>query len=411
MLKQLRIKFVCITMLIITVMLSVIMGLVIHFTQGNMESQSIALMRTVASDMFQPDIPNAPGMPDKPELPLPKMPLRYCTVSTNRYGEIQKISGDYELLGSEELIELINQVNDSSEDSGINKKSGVRFLRIPQPGGFAYVFADMSFEQTMMSNLVRNCVLIGIASLGILFFMSVLLAKWAIKPVETAWEQQRQFVSDASHELKTPLTVIATNAELLQSSGDSKADVSRLSQNIQTMTQQMRGLVEGMLDLARIDNGIVRTTFTSIDMSELVRDTVLPFEAVFFERQLILDCQAEGGIFLTGSRQHLAQLVEILLDNAQKYSHPNTQVSVTLQKIGRTHCLLSVSNCGDEICADDLRNIFKRFYRADKARSMSGSYGLGLSIAEGIVHDHRGEIWAESADGVNTFFVKLTVNV
>ncbi|MBQ6867358.1 MAG: hypothetical protein IJO16_01635, partial [Clostridia bacterium] len=182
MLKQLRIKFVCITMLIITVMLSVIMGLVIHFTQDNMESQSVALMRTVASDMFQPDIPNAPpGMPEKPELPLPKMPMRYCMVSTNRYGEIQKISGDYDLIGSEELIELINQVNDSSEDSGINKKSGVRFLRIPQPGGFAYIFADMSFEQTMMSNLVRNCVLIGIASLGVLFFMSVLLAKWAIK--------------------------------------------------------------------------------------------------------------------------------------------------------------------------------------------------------------------------------------
>lgn len=388
-------------MLIIIIMISIIMGLVIHFTAESIETQSVQLMRTVALSPPQPDIPG--GF-------TPQFPISYCTVYTGRYGEIIWVGGNYDISENENFNQIMLTALSSGEDSGTIKEYGLRFMRMPQPNGFAFIFADISFEQSMMSNLVRNCILIGLASLAVLFIISFLLAQWAIKPVEEAWEQQRQFVSDASHELKTPLTVIATNAELLQSESDSKADVSRLSQNIQTMTQQMRGLVEGMLDLARIDNGIVRTTFTSIDMSELVRNTVLPFEAVFFERQLILDCHAEDGIFITGSRQHLAQLVEILLDNAQKYSYPNTQVSVTLRSAGRTHCLLSVSNCGDEIGTEDLKNIFKRFYRTDKARTRDGSYGLGLSIAEGIVHDYRGEIWAESADGVNTFFVKLAVN-
>ncbi|MBQ6937963.1 MAG: HAMP domain-containing histidine kinase [Clostridia bacterium] len=401
MLKQLRIKFVCITMLIITVMIGIIMGLVIHFTAENMETQSVQLMRTVALSPPQPDIPGGFTV---------QSPISYCTVYTGRYGEVIRVGGNYDISENESFGQIVLTAFASEDDSGTIKEHGLRFMRMPQPNGFAFIFADISFEQSMMSNLVRNCILIGLASLVALFFVSVLLARWAIKPVEQAWKQQRQFVSDASHELKTPLTVISTNAELLQSESDSKADVSRLSQNIQTMTRQMRSLVEGMLDLARIDNGTVRTTFTSIDMSELVRDTVLPFEAVFFERQLLLDCQIEDGIFLTGSRQHLARLVEIFLDNAQKYSYPDTQVTVSLKRTGRAQCLLSVSNYGDEIGTEDLKNIFKRFYRADKARTRDGSYGLGLSIAEGIVNDHRGEIWAESADGVNTFFVKLAVN-
>lgn len=401
MLKQLRIKFVCITMLIITLMIGIIMGLVIHFTGESIEARSIQLMRTVALSPQQPDVPD--GF-------TPQLPIGHCTVYTGRYEEVIRIDGTYNISENENFDRIMLTVLSSGEDSGTIKEYGLRFMRIPQPNGFAYIFADISFEQNTMSNLVRNCILIGLASLAALFFVSVLLARWAIRPVEEAWEQQRQFVSDASHELKTPLTVIATNAELLQSESDSKADVSRLSQNIQTMTKQMRGLVEGMLDLARIDNGTVRTTFTSIDMSELVRDTVLPFEAVFFERQLFLDCQVEDGIFITGSRQHLARLIEIFLDNAQKYSYPDTQVTVTLKRTGRTQCLLSVSNSGDEISTEDLKNIFKRFYRADKARTMSGSYGLGLSIAEGIVNDHLGEIRAESTDGLNTFFVSLAVD-
>ena len=143
-----------------------------------------------------------------------------------------------------------------------------------------------------------------------------------------------------------------------------------------------------------------------MDLSELVTDAVLPFEPLFFENDLEIRPDIESGITLKGSEAHLRQAVEILLDNAMKYSAASSAVQVALKRRG-SRCLLSVSNSGEPVSEEDLKNIFKRFYRADKVRSMNHSYGLGLSIAEGIVREHHGRIWAESKDGRNTFFVEL----
>ena len=122
-----------------------------------------------------------------------------------------------------------------------------------------------------------------------------------------------------------------------------------------------------------------------------------------------LEYTVAEGITLSASEQHLYQVLDVLLDNALKYSVPESTVRVCLSQNGR-HCTLSVSGAGEPLSRDELRNIFKRFYRADKARAMNGSYGLGLSIAESIVHAHKGKIWAESKDGINTFFVQLSIS-
>ena len=164
--------------------------------------------------------------------------------------------------------------------------------------------------------------------------------------------------------------------------------------------------MESLLDLARADNGAARMDFSDLDYSQLVTSAVLPFEAVLFEAHLTLTTDIREGIRLKGSSDHLRQVVEILLDNARKYSFPQTQVTVTLTRTGQT-CLLRVTNRGETISPEDLTNIFKRFYRVDTARTGSGSYGLGLSIAESIVQAHKGKIWAESREGTNTFLVQL----
>lgn len=122
-----------------------------------------------------------------------------------------------------------------------------------------------------------------------------------------------------------------------------------------------------------------------------------------------LQCSVPDGIVITGSDQHLYQVMDVLLDNALKYSAPGSMVSVDLVTTGR-NCVLSVANAGEPISKEDLKNVFKRFYRADKARAMNGSYGLGLSIAESIVEAHKGKIWAESENGTNIFHVQLTTN-
>ena len=225
--------------------------------------------------------------------------------------------------------------------------------------------------------------------------------------MDRAWRQQRQFVADASHELKTPLTVITTNAELLQLPDCNEADKARCSSSILAMSRQMRSLVERLLELARADCEQSQMTFARLDYSALIELALLPFEPVFFEKGLLLSGQIQPNIQVNGSAPHLQQVIDILLDNAQKYSVSPGTVEVKLQQNGRHHCLLSVSNPGGPISKEDLKQIFKRFYRLDPARTGDGSFGLGLSIAESIIAEHRGRIWAESGDGRVTFLIEL----
>ncbi len=270
------------------------------------------------------------------------------------------------------------------------------------------VFADISSEVATMNNLIRNCVLIGILSFLVFLVIAIFFARWAVKPVEDAWIQQRQFVSDASHELKTPLTVILTDAEMLKSRDFDDEKKKQFASNIYTMSIQMRGLVESLLQLARVDNGAIqKVPMQLVDLSQMVSNEVLTFEVLFFEKGLTLSEDVQKDIIVKGSEQHIKQVIEILLDNAQKYSDSNGTVNVVLEKVGSHKCVLSVSDPGDPISEENLKNIFKRFYRIDEARAMNHSYGLGLSIAQNIVLNHKGKIWAESKDGINSFKVEL----
>lgn len=395
MLKKLRVRFICINMAIVLVMLSVIFGMVLHFTRQSLAQESISMMQSVAADPMQL---NWPGTSSSR--------LPYFTARISPFGT--RISGTsyYDLSDAELAERIINLALEKDGDTGYLPDYNLRYYRTWQHGDEFIIFADVSSEEATMRSLLRLSVIIGLASLGGFFLISLLLARWAVKPVDKAWTQQRQFVSDASHELKTPLTVILTNAELLQDPDYSPEDRSRFSENILTMAHQMRGLVEGLLDLARVDNGAVRQAFREIDLSALVQEAVLPFEPVFYEKDLTLETSVEEGIKCKGSQRHLRQTVEILLDNAQKYADPGA-VTLKLEKQGHSHCLLSVATPGTPLTPEECKNIFKRFYRADKARSSDGSYGLGLAIAESIVRDHSGKIWCEGTPGKNTFYVQL----
>lgn len=397
MIKRLKLIFICINMVIVTAMLLVIFGTVLHFTQANLEQQSERMLQSVLESRGHP----RPGeLSGQAQLP-------YFYVSVNSFGELSAtFSGYYDLTDTDALQEIISLTLSDPAQSGVLKDCGLRFLKRTTPFGQSIVFADMSSELATMGSLVKNCVIIGIASFIAFLGLSFLLAGWAVKPVESAWNQQRQFVSDASHELKTPLTVILTNAELLQQGGYAEEDREKFVSSILTMSHQMRGLVESLLELARVDNGGQNMVFSRLNYSELVTDALLPFEPVYFEKGLLLESEVAEGVFVKGSAQHLKQVLDILLDNASKYAAPDSAVQVTLRTQG-AHCLLSAANPGEEISKEDLKNIFKRFYRVDKARSMNHSYGLGLAIAEGIIHRHNGKIWAESGGGINTFFVQL----
>ena len=223
--------------------------------------------------------------------------------------------------------------------------------------------------------------------------------------MDQAWRRQQQFVADASHELKTPLTVILANAELLADPGCTGGE--RLAGNILTVARQMRSLVERLLELARMDAGKGEAQ-EPVDLSQLVGDALLPFEPVFFEAGLTLESRVEEGIWVRGSGVQLAQAADILLDNARKYAAPGSAVSLRLERTGRW-CLLRVATAGEPLTRQERQDVFKRFYRADPARAREGGCGLGLSIARSIAAAHRGRIWAESGPAGNVFLIRLPV--
>lgn len=398
MIKRLRLKFIAAIMITVTVLLSIIFGLVYHFTSQSLKKESFSMMQRIASDPFHRDALNEPSG---------QVQLPYFTVQLGSHGELLATSGGYFDLSDEKMLDkIIEMAYSDGETSGVLKDYSLRYCRFNSAGGRCIVFADISSELATLSALTRNCAAVGAAALLLFLAISFFLARWAVRPVEQAWQQQKQFVADASHELKTPLAVIMTNAELLKGTPCSESQ-EKYSSNILVMSQQMRGLVNGLLELARADNGNMKTAFHDFDLSSLLQQELLLFEPVFFENGLSMESSVAPGIFINGSPEHIKQTAGILLDNAVKYAESGSEVNITLQPHGRSHCMFSVETRGRELSADELKMIFTRFYRADQSRSGSGSYGLGLPIARQIVSMHSGRIWAESRNGSNIFYVLL----
>ena len=399
MIKKLRRKFVCIVMAIVMLMVGGILGVVIYFTGTKMEMQSMNMMRAIATRPVQQDMLG--------KAPSDEVRLPFFTVQVSNRGEMIAVGGGYfDLSDREYLQQIVNLAVNSTQDSGELAEYNLRYLKSISPMGISIVFADTATEAATLRSLIYSCVAIFLAATLVFLIISILLSRWAVKPVAQAWDQQRQFVADASHELKTPLAVIMANAELMQNEQLPIEDSKKFSENILSTTYQMRSLVENMLEMARVDNGNLKMQFTQLNLSELVSDAVLSFQLLYEEKNMGLRCGAAENLFINGSEQHLYQVLDVLLDNALKYSTPNSEVTVELFSTGR-NCLLTVASPGEPISKDELKNIFKRFYRADRARAMNGSYGLGLSIAQSVVEAHRGKIWAESNRGYNTFFVQL----
>lgn len=428
MIKRLRIKFICITMVIVTVMLTLLLASQLNFTRNSLMQINREALEAASRDYLngleghKPEKPeNERPIPEKPERPGHDKPEKEkpnitrpgehpCFIlSMDSQGNLQASGSYYYDLSDEAvMLDLYQSAAGKTESTGMLWDYQLCYLRedsLEQP---YYVFTDISGEMESIGEMAKNSSLIWLLGFFTFLVLSIFLSNWAIRPVEQAWEQQRQFVADASHELKTPLTVILTNAELLREKSEN-TDQQRFSESIVTMSNQMRGLVDSMLHLARADSGYAEGERERLDFSAVLEQAVLPFEPLYFEAGLTLESTLQPGISVKGNADQLRRVAEILLDNALKYASPGGTVQVELESRG-FQCCLRVASPGQMLTARQCRDIFKRFYRVDSTRSANRSYGLGLAIAERIVSDHRGTIWAEGRDGVNTFYVNLPTN-
>ena len=405
MIKKTQQKFIAITLGAISLVLALILGIlnlsiymaVIFTTQENInlirESRGIIFS---TQDRFIPPETDTPFNASGNRLSYMYIRINNKNASAPPF-ITTNMTGTY---SGDEIYYLAEHLLQIGETKGIYQDM---MYEITQDDLFTeVVIADISGEISFLTSLFKMSVAIIVGSLIFVFIFSYYLSRWAIKPVKTALENQRRFISDASHELKTPLAVISANADVLESEIGSNKWLS----NIKNQAEDMSSLVFDLLDLAKIDEKTDELVFSEFDLSNVVLSKALEFECTAFESGKTFEQNITDGLKYKGNEESIKHLVTILIDNAIKHSDEKGIIRVTLTSSGNKK-ILQVYNTGNGIRNSEKDRIFDRFYRSDESRSKStGGYGLGLSIAKAITDAHGGTI---SVDGEEGSWIDFTV--
>ncbi len=405
MIRKLRRKFILVNMSFVTVVLLIVFGVLCFTSYQRLKNINYGAMQQAIRKGGE-HIPPKLDVGGFPKDDFPPASSTVFSVTLNQDGSIASVVG----MGvdvSDQLAEKAVQLAlASNQKEGRLAELNLRFLMEDTPDGTRIAFADQSGERSSMANLLLTSLLVGIGGLTAFFFISLFLSSWILRPVEQAWEQQRQFVADASHELKTPLTVILANTGILLAHRQERIeDQAKWVEYIKAEADRMKKLVDDLLFLAKSDASRTPALPTSMNFSDVVWSCLLPFESVAFEQGIELNSQIDPEISLVGNEGQLKQLVVILLDNACKYAGEKGKVCLKLTRQGE-RVRLAVNNTGPAIPQEALGHLFERFYRVDKSRAREdGGYGLGLAIAQTITEQHRGKISVESTEQAGTTFI------
>lgn len=415
MFKRSRRKIVAAIMSILVVLWVGTLGVIYTSSYFEMKKQNRQMLQAHAqmytlSQSFEEMVPPGRPMPGgnpgfkpgfDPESPKFQLSTFY-SVALSYDGDVLAISNDPPTVYSNEKLEhLAKQILQNAEAFGEEKN--LAFYKIDKGGYILVAFMDNTVVNESAMTLFRYTLIFGSVAMVVFFFLSMFLARKIVAPLEESYQKQKQFISDAGHELKTPVSVVSANAELLSRElGD-----NQWLQNIQYENERMGMLVAELLDLARTEN--VTPQMEHVDFSRLVAGETLPFESVAFEKGLTLRSDIAAGLAVEGNSAQLKQLVSILLDNGIRHSKEEGAVCLTLSKEHGT-AKLSVVNKGDAIDEQHRQQIFERFYRVDPVRNGEDRhYGLGLAIAKAIVNAHHGHIEVHCCNGLVEFRVILPI--
>lgn len=425
MLKKLQKRFTLITMAVLCGVFALVLGAVMTVNISSSQRQADRTLELLAREALGPDMPQqvqvvpeaggpaivaenqggafitGPGFGaafDEISIRL----ARSFSARVDDAGRVYDLQNNMDAaVSDEEAYGYIEQAVASGKQTGAI--SNMRYLvQDTATGGSVVVFMDMTMENRILSTFFFVLLVIIVCALVGLYFIVRKLAGIAIRPVGEAMGRQRRFVSDASHELKTPISIISSNADVLE------ADIpdNKWLENIKDQSQRMDALVRELLALARTDEMQDDIIFSEFDLSAAVLGAVLPFESVAFEQEKRFTTEIQENLRYKGNEENIRRVVSILTDNAIKYSDANGEIKITLrEKNGKKR--MEVTNTGVGIGAEEREKVFERFYRSDASRSRhTGGYGLGLSIAQSIVQHHRGKI---SVDSVPGQWVRFTV--
>lgn len=401
MIKKLKLKFIAIIMAIGSLVLLGTLWSNYYSSLANLRGQAETALEELAL-----------SGESKLESPwnLDKLSIPFFVIDVRPLGTLYATRSEYYTLTEQDILLVSTTVLRQASHSGTLPSLNLRYYVLELEDGVRIVCSDLSTETQIQKALLQNSVVTFLGALIMLFGLAILLTDAMISPVEQAWIRQQQFVADASHELKTPLTVILSSAEMLSAQQTESENTKRWLDNIDAEGRRMRRLIEDMLTLTNWDEN--ESILTSIDLSATVNRVVLTFEPLFFEGKRMIDDEVTNNLVVLGDGDKLHQLVSILLDNSLKYSPENGVISVTLVRESARNALLKVSNLGEFIPHGQRERLFDRFYRRDKSRSGRRSgYGLGLSIAQQITALHHGKIWVECEGGQVCFLVRLPLEV
>lgn len=279
----------------------------------------------------------------------------------------------------------------------------IYLVRILKSGNTVYIFVNNKEALQNSKQFFIVSIFIFLLSVIVFTIISYYLSRWMIKPSEKAIKNQKIFVANISHDLKTPITIIRANADLIENEVKNKKSIKYIKQE----TEKLNHLVNEMLTLTRIDNTISKENFKSFNFGDSLFDVVLPFESVAYEKGIHFNINIDESTTYFGDENNIQKLAEILIDNAMSYTAKGGIVDVDAYENSKA-VTLSVTNTGEPISDEKKVEIFDRFYRESKSRESTGNhYGLGLSIANTIVKKHNGKISIESKNGKNTFTVIL----
>lgn len=358
----------------------------------------------------QPGSQNGPDMEARPvpgpkpaEPPIDQRPgyqlsTFYSVALAGDHTILAVDNGERTVYGDDELVRIAEELLSEGKTSG--RKGTLFYMISTRPDYTLVAFLDNTVTESSIRTLLHNVLIVGSIAIVFLFFISLHLSRQIIRPLEENDRQQKQFISDASHELKTPVAVISTNAEMLTR----EIGENEWLANIQYENERMGNLVKQLLELSRAEN--METPMEPVDFSRIVTGEVLAFESFAFDQGKTIQSDIDDGIHITGDQTRLTQLTTILLDNAVRHGTGN-EIGLSLKHQGHS-AVLSVINDGEEIPPEKLEHLFDRFYRVNEARNSDGHhYGLGLSIAKAVAEKHGGSITVSCKDGK----VKSTVSI
>ena len=401
MIRKLRRKFIWIAMVSMIFVLGTIVTVinVLNYKKADNYSDKVISVLVDNEGGFPKDFPVRPNQGDgmTPETPFE---ARFFSVMLDGQGDV--VFSDVRQIAAitpQTAEKYAKNLFTSGETAGMYNDYKYRAKETDK--GTLYIFLDCTREMNSFRGFLQTSLLISLGGLAVVFVLILIFSRIALKPVEESYQKQKHFITNASHDIKTPLTIINVGAEVIEL----EHGEGEWTKEIKKQTQRLTALTDKLVFLSRMEEENQKISMREFNLSELIEEAVAPYENMTKAKGFLFSFDCQSGIIYKGNEEMLSQAIALLMDNAIKYTNENGYITVSLKKTLKG-IELRFKNTANDVKEGNNNEIFERFYRADKSRnSKTGGHGIGLSVVKAIIMAHKGKISAYSADGQSMEFL------